>query len=85
MPSNLHFLKSTLAAPDGSKRKRKSHEAGSPITLSIQGIQHYEEAGSSYFLGYMAARTLKWFDKIFNYKEEIYTLVDSDPSKTRRS
>lgn len=85
---NLHFLRSTIPATKGikeAKRRGDRYEASSAVKLSVQGIQHYEEAGASYFLGHMAARTLEWFDKIFHYKEEIYSLVDADLSKTRRS
>ncbi len=85
---DLHLLRSTIPAAkgvQGVKRQGETYQAESPVMLSIQGIQHYEEAGASYFLGHMAARTLQWFDKIFDYREEIYTLVDSDLSKTRRS
>jgi hypothetical protein len=85
---NLHLLRSPIPAAtgvQGMKRQGEFYEAKSPVVLSIQGLQHYEEAGDSYFLGHMVARTLKWFDQIFNYREEIYALVDSDLSKTRRS
>ncbi len=85
---NLHLLRSPIPNAKGIQgvdHQGELYEAESPVMLSIQGIQHYEEAGDSYFLGHMAARTFKWFDQIFNYREEIYTLVDSDLSKTRRS
>jgi len=85
---DIHFLRSMIPATKGAKgvkRRGENYEASSPVILSVQGLQHYEEAGGSYFLGHMAARSLKWFDKLFNYKEDIYAMVDTDLSKTRRS
>lgn len=84
----LHFFRSMIPASNEAprdKRREKYDKASSPVELSVHGIQHYEEDGKTFFLARMAARSFKWFDKLFSYKEDIYSLAESDLSKTRRS